>query len=42
MAAATDHAGLVVLSFEECLELMATAGSDGSRSSPTVRSKCSR
>jgi nitroimidazol reductase NimA-like FMN-containing flavoprotein (pyridoxamine 5'-phosphate oxidase superfamily) len=26
MAAATDHAGLVVLSFDECLELMASSG----------------
>jgi len=26
MAAATDHAGLAVLSFEECLELMAHTG----------------
>jgi nitroimidazol reductase NimA-like FMN-containing flavoprotein (pyridoxamine 5'-phosphate oxidase superfamily) len=26
MAAATDHAGLAVLSFEECLELMAASG----------------
>jgi uncharacterized protein len=26
MAAATDHAGLVVLTFEECLELMAHSG----------------
>ena len=25
-SAATDHAGLVVLSFEECLELMASNG----------------
>jgi nitroimidazol reductase NimA-like FMN-containing flavoprotein (pyridoxamine 5'-phosphate oxidase superfamily) len=26
MAAATDHAGLVVLTFEECLELVAASG----------------
>lgn len=26
MAAATDHAGLVVLSFDECLELIASSG----------------
>jgi nitroimidazol reductase NimA-like FMN-containing flavoprotein (pyridoxamine 5'-phosphate oxidase superfamily) len=26
MAAATDHAGLVVLSFDECLELMSSSG----------------